>query len=173
MRSLKGNVFDWYTDLKPESNNSWDQLEKEFLNSFYSTRRTISMLELTSTKQWNDEPVINYINRRRSLSMDCKDWLFETSAIEMCIQGMHWGLHYILQGIKPRTFEELATQSNDMELSIANHGKKELIIDLKKDKVFASKVDKTRKKLANEAFAIHTTPSNPLLHPSRSPPKVK
>ena len=51
VRSLKGNVFDWYTDLEPEFINNWDQLEREFLNCFYSTRRTVSMLELTSTKQ--------------------------------------------------------------------------------------------------------------------------
>ncbi|KAM2057975.1 hypothetical protein FF1_030430 [Malus domestica] len=63
VRSLKGNAFEWYTDLEPESINSWEQLEREFLNHFYSTRRTVSMLELTSTKQWKDEPVIDYINR--------------------------------------------------------------------------------------------------------------
>ncbi|KAM1795185.1 hypothetical protein ACFX11_035568 [Malus domestica] len=50
VRSLKGNAFEWYTDLEPESINSWEQLEREFLNRFYSTRRTVSMLELTSTK---------------------------------------------------------------------------------------------------------------------------
>ncbi|KAM1385968.1 hypothetical protein ACFX2F_032482 [Malus domestica] len=73
MWSLKGNAFDWYTDLEPESINSWDQLEMEFLNHFYNTCPTVSMLELTSVKQWKDEPVVDYINRWRSLSLDCKD----------------------------------------------------------------------------------------------------
>ncbi|KAM1382393.1 hypothetical protein ACFX2F_034867 [Malus domestica] len=45
-----------------------------------------------------------------------------------------------------------------MELSIANHRKKEPIIDFKKDKVFTPKVDKTGKKPAKEAFVVHTTP---------------
>ncbi|KAM1575821.1 hypothetical protein ACFX10_032215 [Malus domestica] len=82
------------------------------------------MLELTSMKQWRDEPVMDYINRWRNLSLDCKDRLSEISSIEMCVQGMQWGLHYILQSIKPRTFEELATYAHDMELSIAYHEKK-------------------------------------------------
>ncbi|KAM2838391.1 hypothetical protein COP1_030121 [Malus domestica] len=45
-----------------------------------------------------------------------------------------------------------------MELSIANHGKKEPITDFKKDKVFAPKIDKTGKKPTKEAFSINTTP---------------
>ncbi|KAM2244974.1 hypothetical protein ACFXTI_005969 [Malus domestica] len=158
VRSLKGNAFEWYTDLEPESINSWEQLEREFLNHFYSTRRTVSMLELTSTKQWKEEPVMNYINRWRNLSLDCKDRLSEISSIEMCIQGMQWGLQYILQGIKPRTFEELATRAHDMELSIAHHGKKEPITDFKRDKVFTSRADNHGKKPANEAFTTNTAP---------------
>ncbi|KAM2292456.1 hypothetical protein ACFXTI_027193 [Malus domestica] len=103
------------------------------------------MLELTSTKQLRDELVVDYINRWRNLSLDCKDRLSEISLIEMCIQGMQWGLHYILQGIKPRTFEELATRAHDMELSIAHHGKKEPITDFKKDKVFSPNISSKTK----------------------------
>ncbi|KAA0055959.1 ty3-gypsy retrotransposon protein [Cucumis melo var. makuwa] len=89
VRSLKGNAFEWYTDLEPEVIDRWEQLEKEFLNRFYSTRRTVSMMELTNTKQRKGELVIDYINRWRALSLDCKDRLTELSAVEMCTQGMH------------------------------------------------------------------------------------
>ena len=98
-------------------------------------------MELTNTKQWKDEPVVDYINRWRSLSLDCKDRLSEVSAVEMCIQGMHWGLLYILQGIRSRTFEELATQAYDMELNIANHGaKKDLIIGRQREDTMRKQV---------------------------------
>ena len=50
VRSLKGNVFDWYTNLAPGSIDSWNQMEREFLNCFYSTRHTVSMIELTNSK---------------------------------------------------------------------------------------------------------------------------
>jgi hypothetical protein len=56
VRSLRGNAFDWYTDLEPESIDNWEQIEREFLNRFYSTHRTVSMMELTNTKQWKMNP---------------------------------------------------------------------------------------------------------------------
>ncbi|KAL0374049.1 UNVERIFIED_CONTAM: hypothetical protein Sradi_3320600 [Sesamum radiatum] len=80
------------------------------------------MVELINSRQWKEEPFIDYISRWRNLSINCKDCLYETSAIEMCIQGMHWDLRYILQGILPKSFKKLATRAHNMELSILASG---------------------------------------------------
>lgn len=95
--SLKGNAFDWYTNFEPHSIDSWKKLEHEFLNRS-STKRTVSMIELTNTLQRKDEPVIDFINRWRNASLNCKDRLSEASAIEMCIQGMHLGFSTSYKG---------------------------------------------------------------------------
>ena len=117
------------------------------------------MIELTATKQRKGEPVIDYINRWRALSLDCKDRLTELSAVEMCTQGMHWGLLYILQGIKPRTFEELATRAHDMELSIANRGSNDLLIpEVKKERKEVKSTQKISKGATKEAMVVNTAP---------------
>ncbi|KAK2980138.1 hypothetical protein RJ640_002647 [Escallonia rubra] len=103
-------------------------MELEFQNRFYNTRRSVSMMELTNTKQRKEEPVVDYINRWRALSLNCKERLSETSIVEMCMQGMHWGLLYILQGNKPSTFEELVTRGHNIEIMIASHGGNDLPI---------------------------------------------
>ncbi|KAL0366841.1 UNVERIFIED_CONTAM: hypothetical protein Sradi_3574200 [Sesamum radiatum] len=74
------------------------------------------MIEIANQHQEKDESVLNYINNWRNLFLNCEDTLSEISAVELCIQGMHWELHYILQAIKSKTFEELATRAHGIEM---------------------------------------------------------
>ncbi|KAA0042128.1 ty3-gypsy retrotransposon protein [Cucumis melo var. makuwa] len=122
-----------YTGLEPESIDSWNLLERDFLNRFYSTRRIVSMIELTATKQRKGEPFIDYINHWRALSLDCKDRLTELSAVEMCTQGIHWGLLYILMGIKP-------------------------LPEVRKEKKEVKSTQKVLKGATKEAMVVSTTP---------------
>ncbi|KAA0035918.1 ty3-gypsy retrotransposon protein [Cucumis melo var. makuwa] len=71
---LRGNAFDWYTDFEPESINSWEQLERDFLNRFYSTRQQLlenQLIQLPECKQPEqvgkvDDP--NYYKYHRVIS---------------------------------------------------------------------------------------------------------
>ena len=90
--------------------------------------------------------------------MDCKDRLSKVSAVEICIQGMNWGLLYVLQGIKPRTFEELATCAHNMELSIARNGNTKLPIhEERKERKEVRRNDKNAKDNHKDSMAINTT----------------
>jgi len=102
VRSLKGLAFDWYADLTSASIDSWEQMQNEFLKRFYSSHHMVSLSELTNTKQFDEEPIIDYINRWRALSWNCKDHLPESSAVGMCDQGMNLDILHALQVKSPR-----------------------------------------------------------------------
>ena len=111
------------------------------------------MTELTNTKQWKDEPVLDYINHWRALNLECKDQLSEASAVKMCTQGMHWDLLYVLQMSKSRTFQELVTKAHDMEVMIASHrGNSYYSSESKKDKVEFKKNVKFSKNVTKEVM---------------------
>ncbi|KAA0062875.1 ty3-gypsy retrotransposon protein [Cucumis melo var. makuwa] len=104
-------------------------LSSERLNE--STQRIVSMIELTATKQQK----------------------------EMCTQGMHWGLLYILHGIKARTFKELTIIAHDMKLSIANRGNNDLLVPkIRKEKKEMKSTQKVSKGATKEAMVVSTSP---------------
>ncbi|KAG9458313.1 hypothetical protein H6P81_002821 [Aristolochia fimbriata] len=154
-RSLKGNAFDWFIELPAESIDSWEQLESEFLSHFYSTKRTVTLVELTNLKQRQGEKVIEYINRWHNLSLNCKEStsLSTQTSIDMCIRGMNWTLVYFLQSRKPRDFQELATEAHNMEILIQEKGEgKAPMTEADKNPKFVKKESKAP---AKEALATN------------------
>ncbi|KAA0046632.1 retrotransposon gag protein [Cucumis melo var. makuwa] len=121
--------------------------------------RVVSMMEMTNTKKQKGESHCDYINRWTALSLDCKDKLTELSVVEMCTQGMHWELLYILQGIKHRTFEELATRTHDMELGIAKRGAKNFLVQrTMSDKNEINDTKNITNNVLNESMVVQEIP---------------
>lgn len=111
-----------------------------------------------------DEYVIGYINKGMNLSLNCKDKLTKALTIKMCTQGMHYNLCYILQGIKWRTFEELAMQAHNMELIISgnrNMGSPSHDPWKGKDKQDAHKWGKYSLKTSNKDAMTHYSSKTP------------
>ena len=88
------------------------------------------MNELSNACQWKDELIVDFIERWRTLNLNCKDWISQSSTIEMYIQGMHWRLSYILQGIQLETFDKLSTKAHKMVINL--EGQEHLLLILTK-----------------------------------------
>ena len=49
--------------------------------------------------------------------------------MDMCIQGMHWGLLYILQETQPHTFDELVTRAHNIKIVLKTNASKNMSIE--------------------------------------------
>ncbi|KAA0066689.1 retrotransposon gag protein [Cucumis melo var. makuwa] len=70
-----------------------------------------------------------------------------------------WYTDLELEGIKPRTFEELTTRAHDMKLSIANRGAKDFLVQrTRSDKNEINDTKKIANSILNESMVVQETP---------------
>ncbi|KAL0325202.1 UNVERIFIED_CONTAM: hypothetical protein Sradi_5089500 [Sesamum radiatum] len=119
------------------------------------------MAELTNSRQWKEEPVVDYINRWRKDLIPKIDYL-KLPPLRCAFKACIGGLHYILQGILPQSFDELATRAHDMELSITANGGEGLPVQepyRTKEKQELKKGGKHFSKApSNESVAVNVAP---------------
>ncbi|KAK4388603.1 hypothetical protein Sango_2466900 [Sesamum angolense] len=58
VRSLKGNTFDWYTDLEAGSIDGWEQLEQEFSIASTTPDELSAWLSLQILANGKNQPLI-------------------------------------------------------------------------------------------------------------------
>lgn len=115
VQTLSGPAFTWYSKLAPGSIRTWEQMQDSFLERFYSTQRTVGITELTQTEQRAHEKAADFINRWRNLSLHCPQPITEHEAVRMCMNNLNPEMAVYLPGVRPVTFEELASKATDIE----------------------------------------------------------
>ncbi len=81
VQTLRKAAFTWYSKLPPRKIENWDQMERAFLQRFYSTQKSVGITELTQTTQRNSEAAADFITRWRNLSLHCPQSISEREAI--------------------------------------------------------------------------------------------
>ncbi|GAV79831.1 LOW QUALITY PROTEIN: hypothetical protein CFOL_v3_23294, partial [Cephalotus follicularis] len=94
---------------------TYGSMVKQFVCSLKEGLLAFRNLPTPSSK---DEPMWDYIERW-NLVLNCKEDISKASSIDMCVQGMHWGLLYSIKSNMPLSFAEFATWASDLELQIA------------------------------------------------------
>uniref|UniRef100_J3MFE1 Retrotransposon gag domain-containing protein n=1 Tax=Oryza brachyantha TaxID=4533 RepID=J3MFE1_ORYBR len=115
VQTLSGLAFTWYSKLAPGSIKTWEQMQDSFLERFYSMQRTVGIMELTQTEQRGNEKAADFINRWRNLNLHCPQPITEQEAVRMCMNNLNPDMAVYLQGVRPLTFEELASKATDIE----------------------------------------------------------
>ena len=67
--TLKGTAFDWFRSLSADFVNSWVDLETLFLYRFFEDDTEVTMNKLLDAKQKPQEPIKDFIERFRNLSL--------------------------------------------------------------------------------------------------------
>lgn len=87
-----------------------EEIRDAFLTRFYSTQRSLGMSELTQTEQQMHEKAADFINRWRKISLHRPQPITESEAVCMCMNNLRPDMAVYLQGVRPITFEELASK---------------------------------------------------------------
>ena len=90
-------------------------MQNAFLERFYISQRTVGITELTETEQGSNERAADFINRWRNQSLHCPQPITEPEVVRMCMNNLRSEVAVQLQGVRPITFEELASKATDIE----------------------------------------------------------
>ena len=85
---LCDRAYTWYTDLKPGSIPTWDDIVDIFYTKYFHGEETAMLVTLQVTKQISGEDLMEYIKRFKDIALDCYDHCVEKMLVEMCIGNM-------------------------------------------------------------------------------------
>jgi hypothetical protein len=106
--SLIGTTFAWYATLPPNSILSWEDLEQNFHDHFFSSDYKLDLVDLAALLQEKDESVNDYIQRFWDTRNRCfQIHLAEKQLTGLAFDGLRYYLKEKLEGVQFFTLPQL------------------------------------------------------------------
>jgi hypothetical protein len=87
--SLTGIAFAWFSSLRPNSIDSWDQLEQKFHDHFFSGSYQLKLTDLTSVSQNKEESVSDYLKCFKKVKNYCFNLsLTDSNLADLAARGL-------------------------------------------------------------------------------------
>ena len=116
--TLKGTAFDWYSTLPEESIQNWTMLETRFLTHFKGEDHPVTMAQLCSLKQGENESTYDFIHKWKAMAYKCSDVLPQASLVDICRNNMRARIRSMIIGNKSKNLGELLEASMEAETVI-------------------------------------------------------
>ncbi|XXG47604.1 hypothetical protein AAC387_Pa02g2228 [Persea americana] len=116
--TLKGMTFDWYSTLPEDSIQNWTMLETCFLTHFKGEDHPVTMAQLCSLKQGENESTYDFIHKWKAMAYKCSDVLPQASLVDICRNNMRTRIRSMIIGNKSKNLGELLEASMEAETVI-------------------------------------------------------
>ena len=116
--TLKGTAFDWYSTLPEDSIQNWTMLETRFLTHFKGEDHPVTMAQLCSLKQGENELTYDFIHKWKAMAYKCSDVLPQASPVDICRNNMRARIRSMIIGNKPKNLGELLEASMEAGIVI-------------------------------------------------------
>ncbi|KAJ8624406.1 hypothetical protein MRB53_032936 [Persea americana] len=116
--TLKGMAFDWYSTLLEDSIQNWTILETRFLTHFKGKDHPVTMAQLCSLKQGENELTYDFIHKWKAMAYKCSDVLPQASLVDICRNNRRARIRSMIIGNKSKNLGELLEASMEAKTLI-------------------------------------------------------
>ena len=96
--TLKGMTFDWYSTLLEDSIQNWAMLEIRFLTHLKGEDHHVTMPQLCSLKEGENESTYDFIYKWKAMAYKCSIVLPQASLVDICRSNMRARIRSMIIG---------------------------------------------------------------------------
>ncbi|XP_057760102.1 uncharacterized protein LOC130980438 [Arachis stenosperma] len=114
--SLTKNAFTWFSNLRPNSITTWNQLETAFHAQFYQGKMNVAVTDLVALKREDGETIDDYLIHFKNARSRCYVTLPENEIVKIATMGLEFYMRRKLFNVHIPGLAHLAEKVRQTEL---------------------------------------------------------